>query len=173
MYDSVTNITAKKLKTPYFITCDAAQKSSIKKILEDVAFNQDSIIANRSTMPNEFNVLQTGVQPESVHVLWDHYNNLESEIRTFLGIESATNLDKKERLVVHEAKANDILTNINIKYRLKSYEQFCDTVNNMWGLDIKFVSNIEEVSKYLKVIDDVSEREYIGDDNVGGDVNEE
>ena len=166
------DITAKKLKTPYFITCDEAQKSSIKKILDDIDFNQDSIIANRSTMPNEFNVLQTGVQPESVHVLWDHYNNLESEIRTFLGIESATNLDKKERLVVHEAKANDILTNINIKYRLKSYEQFCNTVNNMWGLNISFVSNIEEVSKYLKVIDDVSEREYIGNDE-GGDNNEE
>ena len=152
--------------TPYFITCDEAQKSSIKKILDDVDFNQDSIIANRSTMPNEFNVLQTGVQPESVHVLWDHYNNLESEIRTFFGIESATNIDKKERLVVHEAKANDILTNINIKYRLKNYEQFCDTVNSIWGLNIRFISNIEEVEKYLKVIEDVSQKEFIDGEGI-------
>ena len=163
------DITARKLKTPYFITCDEAQKSSIKKILEDVDFNQDSIIANRSTMPNEFNVLQTGVQPESVRVLWEHYSNLESEIRTFLGINSAANLDKKERLVVDEAEANDILTDINIQYRLKSYQQFCDTVNNLWGLNISFVSNIDIVEKQAEIDDSITRNEYID----GGDTDEE
>lgn len=158
------DITARKLKTPYFITCDEAQKSSIKKILEDVDFNQDSIIANRSTMPNEFNVLQTGVQPESVRVLWEHYSNLESEIRTFLGINSAANLDKKERLVVDEAEANDILTDINIQYRLKSYQQFCDTVNNLWGLNISFVSNIDIVEKQAEIDDSIKQNEVIGGD---------
>lgn len=158
------DVTARKLKTPYFITCDEAQKSSIKKILEDVDFNQDSIIANRSTMPNEFNVLQTGVQPESVRVLWEHYSNLESEIRTFLGINSAANLDKKERLVVDEAQANDILTDINIQYRLKSYQQFCDTVNNLWGLNISFVSNINIVEKQAEIDSSITRHEYIGGD---------
>ena len=158
------DITARKLKTPYFITCDEAQKSSIKKILEDVDFNQDSIIANRSTMPNEFNVLQTGVQPESVRVLWEHYSNLESEIRTFLGINSAANLDKKERLVVDEAEANDILTDINIQYRLKSYQQFCDTVNNLWGLNISFVSNIDIVEKQAEIDNSITKHEVIGGD---------
>ena len=158
------DITARKLKTPYFITCDEAQKSSIKKILDDVDFNQDSIIANRSTMPNEFNVLQTGVQPESVRVLWEHYSNLESEIRTFLGINSAANLDKKERLVVDEAQANDILTDINIQYRLKSYQQFCDTVNNLWGLNISFVSNIDIVEKQEEIDDSIKQNEVIGGD---------
>ena len=163
------DVTARKLKTPYFITCDESQKSSIKKILDDVDFNQDSIIANRSTMPNEFNVLQTGVQPESVRVLWEHYSNLESEIRTFLGINSAANLDKKERLVVDEAEANDILTDINIQYRLKSYQQFCDTVNNLWGLNISFVSNIDIVEKQAEIDSSITRHEYID----GGDTDEE
>ena len=163
------DITAKKLKTPYFITCDEAQKSSIKKILDDIDFNQDSIIANRSTMPNEFNVLQTGVQPESVRVLWEHYSNLESEIRTFLGINSAANLDKKERLIVDEAEANDILTDINIKYRLKSYNTFCETVNNMWGLNIKFISNID----VLEAQAEADKNNSYNDNDEGGDNNEE
>lgn len=163
------DVTARKLKTPYFITCDESQKSSIKKILDDVDFNQDSIIANRSTMPNEFNVLQTGVQPESVRVLWEHYSNLESEIRTFLGINSAANLDKKERLVVDEAEANDILTDINIQYRLKSYQQFCDTVKNLWGLNISFVSNIDIVEKQAEIDSSITRHEYID----GGDTDEE
>lgn len=141
------DVTAKKLKTPYFITCDESQKTSVKKILDDIDFNKDSIIANRSTSPNEFNVLQTGVQPESVRVLWEHYSNLESEVRTLLGINSAANLDKKERLVVDEAEANDILTDINIKYRLESYKTFCDTANIMFGLNLKVSSRIEDVEK--------------------------
>ena len=162
------DVTARKLKTPYFITCDEAQKSSIKKILDDVDFNQDSIIANRYTMPNEFNVLQTGVQPESVRVLWEHYSNLESEIRTFLGINSAANLDKKERLVVDEAQANDILTDINIQYRIKSYQQFCDTVNNLWGLNISFVSNIDIVEAQAE-----ADKNNSNNNIDGGDTDEE
>lgn len=144
------DVTAKKLKTPYFITCDESQKTSVKKILDDIDFNKDSIIANRSTSPNEFNVLQTGVQPESVRVLWEHYSNLESEIRTLLGINSAANLDKRERLVVDEAEANDILTDINIKYRLESYKTFCDTANRMFGLNLTVSSRIEDVEKQAK-----------------------
>lgn len=144
------DVTAKKLKTPYFITCDESQKTSVKKILDDIDFNKDSIIANRSTSPNEFNVLQTGVQPESVRVLWEHYSNLESEIRTLLGINSAANLDKRERLVVDEAEANDILTDINIKYRLESYKTFCDTANRMFGLNLTVNSRIEDVEKQAK-----------------------
>lgn len=149
------DVTARKLKTPYFITCDESQKTSIKKILDDIDFNKDSIIANRSTMPNEFNILQTGVNPESVRVLWEHYSNLQSEIRTYLGINSAANLDKKERLVVDEAQANDILTDINIDYRLKSYKLFCDTANSLFGLNISVKNNIQ-------IIDD---REEAKDEN--------
>ena len=89
---------------------------------------------------------------------------MESEIRTFLGINSAANLDKKERLVVDEAEANDILTDINIQYRLKSYQQFCDTVNNLWGLNISFVSNIDIVEKQEEIDDSIKQNEVIGGD---------
>lgn len=161
------DITARKLKTPYFITCDEAQKTSIKKILDDIDFNQDSIIANRSTSPNEFNVLQTGVQPESVRVLWEHYSNLQSEVRTLMGIDSATNLDKKERLVVSEARANDILTDINVDFRLKSYEKFCETANRMFGLNISVKSNIQKVEEEAQFNGETTSdnNEKAGDDN--------
>lgn len=153
------DVTAKKLKTPYFITCDESQKTSIKKILDDVDFNKDSIIANRSTMPNEFNILQTGVKPEALKVLWDHYNNLHAEIRTLLGINSAANMDKRERLVVSEAKANDLLTDINIDYRMKSYKLFCETAKELFGLDITVENNIQR-------LDDAQEVNYYETDPV-------
>lgn len=148
------DVATKKLKTPYFITCDESQKTSIKRILDDVDFNHDSIISNRSTMPNEFNILQTGANPESIRVLWEHYSNLQSEIRTMLGINSAANLDKKERLVVDEAEANDILTDINIDYRLKSYQQFCDTANELFGLNITVVNNIQRIDDKEEILNE-------------------
>lgn len=141
------DVTAKKLKTPYFIICDEAQRTSVKKILEDIDFNQDSIIANKATMPNQFQVLQTGCNPESLRALWEHYSNLESEIRTTMGINSAANLDKTERLVVDEAEANDVITAINLEVRLKSYEFFCQTVNDYFGLSISVENNIKRVEK--------------------------
>ena len=148
------DVATKKLKTPYFITCDESQKTSIKRILDDVDFNHDSIISNRSTMPNEFNILQTGANPESIRVLWEHYSNLQAEIRTMLGINSAANLDKKERLVVDEAEANDILTDINIDYRLKSYQQFCDTANKLFGLNISVVNNIQRIDDKEEILNE-------------------
>lgn len=152
------DVASKKLKHPWFITCDESQKTSIKKILEDVDYNENSIICNRSTMPNEFNVLKTGVDPDSITALWAHYNNLQSEIRTLLGINNVTQLDKKERLIVDEANSNDILTDLNLDYRMKSYQKFCDLVNELWGLDISVVNNIQTIEN--KVEDENMEEVY-------------
>ena len=138
------DITAKKLKTPYFITCDEAQKSSVKKILDDIDFNNDSIITNKSTTPNMFQVLNTGVNPQALTELWNHYNNLDSAIRTLLGVSSAVNQDKAERLLYDEVNANKRLSNINIDYRVKSIETFCETANEYFGLNlsVEFGKNI-------------------------------
>ena len=43
------------------------------------------------------------------------------------------------------------------------------SVNNMWGLNIKFVSNIEAVEKAAEVSNSITRHEYIG----GGDNDEE
>lgn len=155
------DVTAKKLKTPYFITCDEAQKTSIKKILDDVDFNKDSIIANRSTSPNEFNVLQTNVNPAILDTLWSHFYNLQSEVRSQLGINSATNISKKERLLSYEAHTNDLITDLNLDIRFKNYQLFCDTVNEHFGLNIKVINNVENKE------DDSVEQfgpEYLDDD---------
>lgn len=130
------DVTSRKLKTPYFITCDEAQKTSVKKILEDLDFNQDSIITNKSTTPNMFQVLTTNVNPQSLVTLWNHYNNLDSAVRTLLGVKSALNQDKSERLLVDEVNADNQLTDINLKLRLESYKRFCKTVNEHFGLNI-------------------------------------
>lgn len=130
------DVASKKLKTPYFITCDEVQKTSVKKILEDLDFNQDSIITNKSTTPNMFQVLNTNINPQTLVTLWNHYNNLDGAIRTILGVKSALNQDKAERLLVDEVNADNQLTNINLQIRLENYKLFCKTANEQFGLNI-------------------------------------
>lgn len=161
------DVTAKKLKTPYFITCDESQKSSVKKILDDVDFNVDNIICNKSTMPNEFNVLQTGVNGQNLDSLWAHYHALQGEIRTLLGINNTVNLNKKERLITSEADANDILTDLNLDYRMVRYKEFCDIVNDLWGMNISVVNNIARVE------DENDEKENTDKDIIEEDVKDE
>lgn len=128
--------TARKLKTPYFIVCEETQKSSVKKILNDIDFNQDSIITNKSTTPDMFQILPTNVREGALDTLWNHYNNLDANLRSLIGIKSAVNQDKKERLLVDEVNSNDQVTGLNIAYRMNEYELFCETANELFGLNL-------------------------------------
>lgn len=141
------DVTAQKLKTPYFIVCDEAQKNSIEKILNDIAFNRDSIITNKSTTPDMFKILNTNVRAEALQALWNHYNNLNAEVRTLMGVKSAVNQDKAERLLVDEVNANDEMADLNLDYRLQSYQHFCDLVNEFWGLNITVNMNKEALDE--------------------------
>jgi hypothetical protein len=130
------DVASKKLKIPYFITCDESQVGTVKKILEDVEHNVDSVIASNSTMPEMFKVFPTNLDSNVLRTLWESYNNLDAQIKTLLGVDTATNQDKKERLIVDEVNAQNTSSNINIKMRLECRQHFCDIVNETFGLNI-------------------------------------
>ncbi|MBD5522501.1 MAG: hypothetical protein HDR03_14980 [Lachnospiraceae bacterium] len=156
------DVTARKLKTPYFIVCDESQKSSVKKILDDIDFNRDAIITNKSATPNMFEVLPTNVREGALQSLWNHYNNLESQIRSILGIQSAVNQDKKERLLVDEVTSNNEMADLNLDVRLENYKLFCETVNKQFGLNIDV-----ELNDYLQPVieDNTSINDKLGGGN--------
>lgn len=130
------DVAAKKLKVPYYITCDESQKNSVEKILNDVDDNKERIIVNRSTMDNVFQVLPTRIDPSLLSVFWEHYENLEGQLKGLFGIESAVNQDKKERLITDEVNANNASTALSLQVRLAQRQQLCDTINKMWGINV-------------------------------------
>lgn len=155
------DVTARKLKTPYFIVCDETQKTSVKKILDDIDFNQDAIITNKSTTPNMFQVLPTNIREGALQSLWNHYNNLESQIRSILGIQSAVNQDKKERLLVDEVTSNNEMADLSLDIRMDNYNLFCDTVNRQFGLNISVELN-DTLTKDLDIdMQNMREREDV------------
>lgn len=139
------DVCARKLKNPYFITADETQKNSIEKILADIESNQDKIITTKATNPNQFQVLQTGVNPGVIATLWNQRVNVQSEIRSLLGIKSAANLDKAERLIVSEAESDNQSTLINRDLRLRCLQERIDIANKHFGLNIQIVDNYEKM----------------------------
>lgn len=127
---------SKKLKNPYFITADETQVASIKKILADVDDNQDSVITSKATMPDGFKVFPTNVDVTTLKTLWEHYSNIDNNIRTMLGIQNNSSSSKRERLLVDEINANNDYTDINIDMRLNERKIFCERVNSLFGLNI-------------------------------------
>ena len=158
------DVASRKYKTPYFISCDESQKTSVKKIIDDIDYNRDNIITNKSTTPNMFQVLNTNVKADVLQTLWNHYNNLEAEIRTIMGITSAVNQDKSERLLVDEVNANNEMASVNIRYRLEQYKLFCDTVNDLFGLNISVRVNVKEDKDVDRLQTDESVDKSLSDD---------
>lgn len=156
------DVASKKLKNPYFINCDETQQLSIKKIIDDIDRNEEAIITSKSTMPESFKIFPTNMDVSTLKVLWEHYNNLDSQIRTILGIDNNAQSAKRERLITDEININNEYTNLNIDMRLHQRELFCDYCNETFGLNIS-VKKREMFSKYDNNIEN---------DNIGRDENE-
>lgn len=158
------DIASFQLKTPYFITCDETQRTSVEKILTDIAVNKPAIISSKSISPDSFKVLQTGANPNALLSLWDNYYKHDNDIRTMLGIQNNPASDKAERLIVDEVNSNNQVTDLNIQMRLNARKLFCEQVNETFGLNVsvKLRNPIEKYNERSE--DDVLRTEETPDD---------
>lgn len=139
------DVAAKKLKVPYFIVAEQAQISTIEEILNQVEGNEEKVVMSNATNPNAFDVKPTQVRGELLTSLWETLDNTEARLRAILGIESAPNQDKKERLITDEVNSNNMFTDANLRLCLRQRKIFCENVNEMWGLDISV-----DVAEHMK-----------------------
>lgn len=129
-------------KTPFIgFTKDGNLTSEIvwKKLQNGTPFIQvdssqfDDDIRNLvTTMP-----VQT---PNLAPTLQDSWNSAMSEFLTLVGINNS-NIDKKERLVVSEAAANDQQISYSMRVYLNARNQQLDLLNQVLGTHIKAVMN--------------------------------
>lgn len=146
------DVATNKLKIPYFIQADQSQVASIKQILQDRNNNEESIIGSKAANAVEFNIMPTQVRGEVLKALWESLSNVDTRARETLGIESNPNKAKKERQITDEVGANDMFTILNIDHRLRQREIFCQTVNEVHGLNISV-----KLSEHMRELSEVDE----------------
>ena len=153
------NITAQK--TTQLIATDKKAEKSMREayskqqlgaqvLFVDPSFDRDSLGVYSVTAPVVFDKLQ-----EQLDTLWD-------EVLTMLGINTPA-VRKKERLVVDEANANNNEIEQNSMLRLRFRQQACETLNNMYGLNI----NVSLTSQDIEIKDMLLDNLLGGDDNGG------
>lgn len=127
-----TNIAMQK--TPRVVRCSEKQRTSLKNLFAQVDGFKDLVWADEALDLSGVEVLDT-TAPYVADQIQIVKHQIWNEALTYLGIEN-TNTDKKERMVSDEVLSNMGDVEAQRFTRLNSRKQFCEEVNEMFGLDI-------------------------------------
>lgn len=128
-----TNINA--LKTPILIRMNSdKQKLSLKNVYKQYEGNEPVIYADKDLTGEPMEVLKTDA-PIIFDKLQIQKHAVWNEAMTFMGINNA-NMDKRERLVDDEVRANNEQVEMSYQIMLKAREMACEKINKLFGTNI-------------------------------------
>jgi hypothetical protein len=130
LYDTerVTDTNLSAQRTPILIEGDTKSILTLKNVYMQYSGNTPVVFGNKQfDISNKLNVLKTDA-PYLIDKLDLHKHQIFNEALTVLGINNA-NADKKERLIVDEANANDELINYYLNCWYKTRKKACDEIN--------------------------------------------
>lgn len=136
-----TNIFQQKF--PFIVECSKDNEYSVRQMLKNIHENEPYILVKKKLDLMDIKIDDLSV-PYVADKLLDDKKKIESELLTLFGLNNVA--DKKERLIVDEANANNDYINRNVDLLYKNRKQACDKINEKFGLNIsvKRVNNIEE-----------------------------
>ena len=132
--ERTADVNVKRCKTPYIFACDDKDVLTFKQIFRNIDGNEPAVFADRGLNLESLQVFQTGVNFIG-NDLQDYKHTVENELLTFLGVNNV-NVDKKERLITDEARANDELIQSFCDIQLKSREKACEEINKKYNLNV-------------------------------------
>lgn len=130
------DVLSQRMKRPYIITCEEKERMTILNVLKKIKDNEELILGLKDYgLGNKsINIAPTpGVTDFSC--LWDSYKQYESRLYTILGIDNK-GYDKKERLVVDEVNANNMVIQMADNVNLKEIRLGLSRVNKTFGTNI-------------------------------------
>lgn len=157
--DQTINTNIMNQKIPTIIRCSDKQRNSLKHVISQRNDNEPVIWGDKSLDTSTIDVLKTDAPiifdklELQKHMVWN-------ECMSFLGVNNA-NQDKKERLVDDEVQANNDQIECSFNVMLKSREQACKLINDMFGTNIKVSrrNSVNQGFEGLRVVPNLSRSE--------------
>lgn len=142
-------------KTPYVFRANQDSLLSVKNMYSQVEANSPAIIVDDTVknMGNLVEVLQTNA-PYVVDKLNTQKNAVWNEVMTYLGINNA-NLEKRERMITSEAESNNEQVTSSGNVFLKSRQEACEKINQLYGLNLEVDFRKEIIEEFQNQISGV------------------
>ena len=136
-----TNIYQQKF--PFIVECSKDNEMSVRQMIKNIHENEPYILVKKKLDLMDIKIDDLSV-PYVADKLLEDKKKIENELLTLFGLNNVA--DKKERLIVDEANANNDYINRNVDLLYKNRKLACEKINEKFGLNInvKRVNNIEE-----------------------------
>lgn len=129
--ERTTDINLKAQKTPILIITDDKSQLTLKNVYRQYSTGEPVIFGDKNFInADTIKVLKTDA-PYIIDKLDTHKQILWNEVLTFLGIQNA-DTSKRERMIVDEVNANNQNVIVNANVMLKTRQEACDLINDMF-----------------------------------------
>lgn len=132
-----TDVIRANMKRPAIVACEETQVNTVRNAFKNKDENEDVIVISAAGLNiDSVKVWDLKTDPTLLASFADDYERHEAQLRERAGLFSNPNQDKKERLLVDEVNANDEETQSSEDICLTMRKQFCEDLNNAFGLNV-------------------------------------